>query len=82
MIGECVIKHMMTLLIKAMSVLKVTTYIITSILFSFYQTRCDTSSNVSLDLQKCQYSKYIGRYVKIYVVLCMIIHPSEVHTTI
>ena len=55
-IGQCDIRHIMTLTLPIKditSVLKVSTYIITSI---SNQPRCDTSDNVCLDLESCLYS--------------------------
>jgi hypothetical protein len=59
-IGQCYVKHIITIMIKTItSVFKVSTYIATIGINSSYQTCCDTPHNVCLDLQNCHYSIYI-----------------------
>ena len=54
---QCVIKHIITLPITTItSVLKVLTYIITSITSRLHQTRCYTSDHFCLNLHSCSYS--------------------------
>jgi hypothetical protein len=60
-IGQCYIKHIMTLLIKTIkSFLKDSTYIITYFMATeSYWAHHDTNDNVCLDLYNYRYSIYV-----------------------
>ena len=79
-INQCEVKRTVMLPIKTiMSVLKVLTYIITSITTRPIRLTCDTSDDVFLDSQNCSYCIFIAKYKKNRQILnpCLIVFNQK-----